>query len=278
MECNVLDNLTYLSNYLDESTARIRELENELATARRENDTNSRILQLQSENEDLHIKLKMKTEMLDTTSKVKQENLREEASRTLQLESDNADLRTQISSLRDNLKVKTEILDGVAEVKKESNVTDELVLRQAKITELQAQLKDTAELAAKALQERLEAAKALDESRKECADLQAANSALVAEGHASDERHATTCARLKSKIDKLKEERTNSREACSEQHAQVQSLTEKLSRAREKYEGVKIEHEDLKETMREMIELVESLQRDCKAKEDLTQEDNLETV
>ncbi|KAJ6450615.1 hypothetical protein C8R45DRAFT_1083874 [Mycena sanguinolenta] len=165
------------------------------------------------------------------------------------------------------------MLDGVAEVKKESNVThkDELVLRQAKTTELQAQLKDTAELAAKALRERLEAAKALDESRKECADLQVANSALVAEGYASDKRHAAKCARLKSKIDKVKEERTNSREACSEQHAQVQSLTEKLSRAREKYERVKIEHEDLKETMREMIELVESLQRDCKAKEDLTQ-------
>ncbi|KAJ6448249.1 hypothetical protein C8R45DRAFT_1134334, partial [Mycena sanguinolenta] len=267
MECNVLDNLTYLSKYLDESTARVRELENELATARRENDTSSRILQLQSENEDLNIKLKMKTEMLDTSSKVKQESLREDASRIFQLESDNAHLRTQISSLRDNLKVKTEMLDGVAEVKKESNkvgsssdafesntaLTDGTRTnlcsdRRHKLNELQAQLKDTAELAAKTLRERLEGAKALDESRKECADLQATNSALLVEGRASDKRHTATYERLKAKHIKLKEQSTE----------------------------LENNNEELKQTIRELIDLVECLQEECQENKDLvTMVDNL---
>ncbi|KAF7337320.1 hypothetical protein MSAN_02257300 [Mycena sanguinolenta] len=247
MESSVLDNLTYLSKHLDETTARVRELEDELANTRN----------TASANNEIH-------------------------SRILQLESENTNLRGQVSSLNDKLKVKHEKLDTMSTVKQED---DEI--REAKYTELQAQLKDTAELAAKALRERLEAAKALDEARKQCADLQVANNALVLEGNASGERHAATCARLNSKIDKLKGKRTSLREACSEQDAQVQSMNNKLSRVRDKYEAVKIEQDQLKQasvcslslglklssifsqTMSEMIELVEKLQEDCKAKEDL---------
>ncbi|KAJ6447601.1 hypothetical protein C8R45DRAFT_1136777 [Mycena sanguinolenta] len=223
MESNVLDNLTYLSKYLDESTARVRELENELANTRSASSAKS-----------------------------------EMNSRILKLESENANLCGQVSCLQDQLKVKHERLDTMSAAKQEN---DEIVLREAKYTELQAQLKDTAELAAKALRERIEAAKILETSRQEYAQLQGAHNALVADGLASEEHHAVAYARLKAKYDKVKDEKTSLRECCAEKDAQIQSSTDKLSRLRGKYQAVKDEGEQLKGTLREMIELVEQNDR-----------------
>ncbi|KAF8144242.1 hypothetical protein K438DRAFT_586869 [Mycena galopus ATCC 62051] len=219
----VVDNLTYLSKYLEESGARVRELENELANLRR-----------------------VKTDP-------------DIATRLSQLESEKADLRTQVSSLQDQLKVKHENLNTVA-VKKESDdntgsvasltekYKEECSLRealQAKYTELQVQLKDTAELAAKTLRERLEAEKALQAARQTCADLQAANSVLVAEENANGERHTAAITRLKGKNDKLKEEKTGLQGSAAEQGTRIESLTHKLSRVKAKYQAVNSEKEDL---------------------------------
>ncbi|KAF8155185.1 hypothetical protein K438DRAFT_357589 [Mycena galopus ATCC 62051] len=245
----VVDNLTYLSKYLEESGARVRELENELANLRR-----------------------VKTDP-------------DIATRLSQLESEKADLRTQVSSLQDQLKAKHENLNTVA-VKKENDdnmgsvasltekYEEECSLRealQAKYTELQVQLKDTAELAAKTLRERLEAEKALQAARQTCADLQATNSVLVAEENASGERHTAAITRLKGKNDKLKEEKTGLQGSAAEQGTRILSLTHKLSRVKAKYQAVNSDKEELQQenaelqqTLREMIDLVESLQEDVK--------------
>ncbi|KAJ7232333.1 hypothetical protein B0H12DRAFT_1223214 [Mycena haematopus] len=176
--------LNYLSRHLTESSARVRELENELANTK-------------------------------------------------------TDLHAQLSSFRDKLMVKSERLDVVNAVKQECR---------DKYTKLQAQLNNSADLADRVLRERLEAEKALDDTRRECADLQAA----VTEGNGSNERHTAAYVRLKDKFDRVKEDRNNLRESCAE-------LTN--------------DKKELQQTLLGMIELVERLQEDSKERRETANSD-----
>ncbi|KAJ6450601.1 hypothetical protein C8R45DRAFT_117172 [Mycena sanguinolenta] len=117
------------------------------------------------------------------------------SSRNVTSGSKNADLHTRSSS-PDIVKVKPEIGDvltvqqetwrlDVVEVKQENWDEGECVPVETTLT-LQAQLKEATDLGAKTLQERLEVETALEKSRQECVDMQAA---LIAERKASEDRH-----------------------------------------------------------------------------------------
>ncbi|KAJ7846627.1 hypothetical protein B0H14DRAFT_3678382 [Mycena olivaceomarginata] len=124
---------------------------------------------------------------------------------------------------------------------------DECLLRealQAKCTELEGQLKNSAHIAAKAMRERLEVEKkmrkkseAMAEEMQDvqgtCTKIQTANNVLVAEANSSTERYGL----LQAKYIKVKEDGTDLRASLAEQDAR---------------------------TLREMVEVVEGLQEEVK--------------
>ncbi|KAJ6450609.1 hypothetical protein C8R45DRAFT_883515 [Mycena sanguinolenta] len=182
---SVVENLNYLSKYLEDSNARVTELENELANTGQENhDMNSRILTLESQN---------------------------------------AELRTHVSSLRDRLKVTHERLETTLKVKQEDQ--EDFALKEAKYTHLQAHLKDTAELAAKALRQQTQMEKALEKSRQECSGLQATNEALLTE--------VNSYAHLKLKYDKLKKGTKELRNDKEELQQVVDNLSRQCNETKE---------------------------------------------
>ncbi|KAJ7351262.1 hypothetical protein DFH08DRAFT_1078368 [Mycena albidolilacea] len=261
-ESNVVENLAYLSKYLEESSARVSELEKELANVRPENTkpgASIQISQLQAEKAELQRELealqelKVKKESRDVVLRVKQEN-------------------TDVNmSPESDSKPNTVLADTRQKHK------DEYLLRealQAKCTELEGQLKDSVQIAAKALRERLEVEKALQKMRKKseamaeemqdvqgtCANIQTANNVLVTEANSSTERYA----HLKEKYNKVKEEGTELRASLAEQDARVDSLKEKVSGVKAELKVAENEKEDLRQTLREMIEVVEGLQEEVK--------------
>ncbi|KAJ7687197.1 hypothetical protein B0H14DRAFT_3673363 [Mycena olivaceomarginata] len=106
---------------------------------------------------------------------------------------------------------------------------------------------------------RLEGEAALEEMRKkanETQDLQgAANDGLVA---ASAERYAL----LKTKYKQVKEDKTSLRGSLAEQDAQINCLKEKVSQIKAEYEAANSEKEELQQTLRELLEVVEGLQKE----------------
>ncbi|KAJ7858104.1 hypothetical protein B0H13DRAFT_2573976, partial [Mycena leptocephala] len=142
---------------------------------------------------------------------------------------------------------------------------------QAKCTGLEAQVKESAELAAKALRERVDAEKVLEGMRRESkvltkemqdlrtmyAELQTANDVLMAEKIARDEANDAAMTILRNKYQRVKEERTGLRASSEEMSSQLVVLA--------------ADKEELKQTLREMIELVESLQEEVKENADLVE-------
>ncbi|KAJ7301278.1 hypothetical protein DFH08DRAFT_907097 [Mycena albidolilacea] len=158
---DIVENLAYLSKYLGESGARVRELETELSNVRRESpnhDTRMEILGLQAEKEMLkrelaHLKdeLKVKNEDRDAAVRVKKESHDNMSPEVLRVKQESHDVMSPESP-----KPNTVLADTRQKHK------DECVLREAlqkKCTELEAQLKESAGMAAKTLRERLEAEK-----------------------------------------------------------------------------------------------------------------------
>ncbi|KAJ6553122.1 hypothetical protein B0H19DRAFT_1155699, partial [Mycena capillaripes] len=65
---------------------------------------------------------------------------------------------------------------------------------------------------------------------------------------------------LRGKYDRIKAEKKGWRESSEELEGRIGSLKEKLSNAKTQYQTVKTEKEEIQQTLREMIDLVESLQ------------------
>ncbi|KAJ7687182.1 hypothetical protein B0H14DRAFT_3673360 [Mycena olivaceomarginata] len=125
-------------------------------------------------------------------------------------------------------------------------------------------------MAAKALRERLEAEKVMEKMRKRrklwpkrrktfksraCANLRAANDALVAEENSSAERYAF----LKTKYNKVK----GLRESIAERDAQIDSLKAKLSDQGRIWSAA-TSNPIFTQTLREMIDIVEGLQEEVR--------------
>ncbi|KAJ7711234.1 hypothetical protein B0H14DRAFT_3524629 [Mycena olivaceomarginata] len=158
----------------------------------------------------------------------------------------------------------------VRELEKElANVKDGCVLREAlqvKCIQLEAELENSAGMAAKALRERLEAETTLEETRKKAnetrdgqetsTELRAAHDALAA----GAERYVL----LKTKYNKVKENKTALRGALTEQDAQIHSLGEKISRIQAEYEAEKKEKAQLQQALRELLETAEGLRNEGK--------------
>ncbi|KAJ7842350.1 hypothetical protein B0H14DRAFT_2780844 [Mycena olivaceomarginata] len=232
-ESNVVENLAYLSKYLEESNARVSELETELAN-----------VALQDE-------LKVKKESRDVVLRVKQE-------------STDVNMNPESDS-----KPNTVLADTCQKHKDECLLREAL---QAKCTELEGQLKNSAHIAAKAypggrLRPRLEVEKALQKMRKKseamaeemqdvqgtCTNIQTANNVLVAEANSSTERYGL----LQAKYIKVKEEGTDLRASLAEQDARVDSLKERVSRVKAELKVAENEKEDLQQ-------VVEGLQKEVK--------------
>ncbi|KAJ7795419.1 hypothetical protein B0H14DRAFT_2532347, partial [Mycena olivaceomarginata] len=129
-------------------------------------------------------------------------------------------------------------------------------------------------MAAKALRERLEAETTLEETRKKAnetrdgqetsTELRAAHDALAA----GAERYVL----LKTKYNKVKENKTALRGALTEQDTQIHSLGEKISRIQAEYEAEKKEKAQLQQALRELLETAEGLRNE--GKESIDQKKN----
>ncbi|KAJ7455129.1 hypothetical protein FB451DRAFT_1516834 [Mycena latifolia] len=105
-----------------------------------------------------------------------------------------------------------------------------------------------------------------------------ANAAALEDKASAAQTSATALAAVRQKYEALKAEkltlrkvhfiyswRSSARWSLNELEAQVAVLNDKISGLKTKYNSVKKDHEELQQTCREMIELVESLQEDVKA-------------
>ncbi|KAJ7036884.1 hypothetical protein C8F04DRAFT_1093743 [Mycena alexandri] len=256
----IVENLAYLSKYLEESRTRVGELEKELDSTRR------------------------------ATSEKIEQNLGVQ-SRIQQLEAERDSLRKDVSSLQDRLKVKQEpqqvklepavpdlgshedrdtvLGDTRMALMNERRLTVEL---QEKCTGLEAQVKASAELASMALRERIEGDKALEQVRQQMQTLQRTYDelkAVDAEKTGRIEANDGPMAALRAKYDVVKADKKALRASSNELGAKVGALEEELSQLTTQNEDLKRETEELKETLREMIELVEGMEAGVKANEDL---------
>ncbi|KAJ7182505.1 hypothetical protein C8R43DRAFT_1228909 [Mycena crocata] len=246
----IVGRLTYLSGYLDETKARVRQLEEELEKkplVKDEPDASKTRLQcLESENETLRQELaavkasgKVKKEMADVKlefpdvelAAVKASGKVKKEKKDVKLESPDVDLSAPNSALADSRQKRRE-------------------LEQKKIQE-------TTELAAKALREKVEGEKTLDSVRRALRELQKTNDEAVEARGVEIEGKDVAIANLRSKYNFLK--------------AKNKTLRTSFQEHKTSYEAVITEKEELQQTLREMIEVVESLQEKVAANTDCSQ-------
>ncbi|KAJ7667191.1 hypothetical protein B0H17DRAFT_1142883 [Mycena rosella] len=284
----IVDNLSFLSKYLDTYKDRVSALEQELNTVRSAN---------------------------SSASDVANSHLR-------RLESDKASLRQEVATLQEALKVKQEsrkIKQEVGHVKLESETTSSIavaasepntVLREArkmyqdervrnealeaKCATLETKVTYSAELAAKALRERLEGEKTMDNMRIEAVvmqknmeelqqahDEQAGAHAELEEKAFAVEATETALTTLREKYDRMKAAKRTMRAASGDFEGEISALNDKLSALRIKYKAVKTDKEDLQQTCRELIDIVEDPQEEAKnavSRERYTEADNERTA
>ncbi|KAJ6501005.1 hypothetical protein DFH09DRAFT_1102694 [Mycena vulgaris] len=141
---------------------------------------------------------------------------------------------------------------------------------QAKCTNLETKVKESADLAAKAFIERAEGEKALDKMRVEATKMKKKIEDLE---KTCDELNAANAARAvlieaNEAYDIVKAEKKETRttlQASESLEAEIAAVNEKFSAVNPKYKTVKIEKEDLQQTCRELIEIVENLEMKVKA-------------
>ncbi|KAK7027812.1 hypothetical protein R3P38DRAFT_3521027 [Favolaschia claudopus] len=219
---NVANDISFLVKYLDNSRARVSQLEKELSESRHSSLSASagveKIAQLEADKVELarqlsvlEDKLRVKTEKQPATLAKKEEDVEVTMRRT--------------SISRSSREPNTVLAETRAKLKEERQSYQAL---QIKYTELEGRVKEGEAIAAKALRERYETEEALEKIRSECATVD--------------------------------EERKILLRSSAEQDARTGALKAKLSQLKAEFKEEKNEKDELKQTLQEMIELVESLQ------------------
>ncbi|KAJ6580357.1 hypothetical protein DFH09DRAFT_1360503 [Mycena vulgaris] len=267
----LVEKLSYLSKCLQEYRDRISWLEEELERVRSDTSTNDelgvsteRIRRLEAEK----AALQKEVAALKEASKIKQE--------TPKIKQEIPDVKVELGASPTRLSASsapnTVLADARQTFKQERERNEAL---QAKCTNLEITVKESADLAAKAFIERAEGDKALDKMRveatemkrkiedleKTCDELNAANTA----GVVLIEANEAAIGKLRVKYDNVKAEKKEMRTASEGLEAEIAAVNEKLFAVKANYKTVKIEKEDLQQTCRELVETVENLEVEVKA-------------
>ncbi|KAJ7486400.1 hypothetical protein B0H11DRAFT_1913681 [Mycena galericulata] len=193
---DVVQNLTYLSQYLDESRARVGTLEKELEDLRSE-----------------------KSSAADHNGRLGQ------------LEAENVALRQRLA---DTVKIKIDKVEPSSDGVSLAETRQSKEALQAKCSALEARVKDSAELATKAMCDRVEADKASSalaamrlesqEVKKQIADLQRTCAELSAANVALSEANDSALSKLRAKRDSCKAQKTSLRAVSDDLEAQNAAL------------------------------------------------------
>ncbi|KAJ6580341.1 hypothetical protein DFH09DRAFT_1309669 [Mycena vulgaris] len=267
----LIEKLAYLSKYLQEYRDRISSLEGELERLRSDTSTKDELgvltegtRRLEAEKAALQqelVALKEGSKFKEETPKIKEEIPH------MKVEPGMNPTRPPASSAPNT------VLADARQTFRQERDRNEIL--QAKCTNLETKVKESAYLAAKAFIERAEGEKALDkmrveatEMKKKIKDLEKTCDELNAENAAGAvliEANKASMGKLRVKYDIVKAEKKETRTDSEGLEAEIAAVNEKFSAVKAKYKTVKTEKEDLQQTCRELIEIVESLEVEVKA-------------
>ncbi|KAJ6576995.1 hypothetical protein DFH09DRAFT_1276372 [Mycena vulgaris] len=165
------------------------------------------------------------------------------------------------------------VLADVRRMLQEERLRNEAL--QAKCTSLEMKVKESAQLASTAFVERVEGERMLDKMRvgtaeirremeemqKACDKLHAASTAEAAAIEAKD----AAMADLRSQCESLKADKTTMLAVSAALEGEIASLKDRRSVIKAKYKTVKTEKEELQQTCRELVDLVEGLEEEVRA-------------
>ncbi|KAJ6482369.1 hypothetical protein DFH09DRAFT_1340770 [Mycena vulgaris] len=279
----LIEKLAYLSKYLQEYRDRISSLEGELERLRSDTSTKDELGVLTEGTRRLEAEkaaLQQELVALKEASKVKEETPK------IKGEIPHMKVEPSVNPTRPPaLSAPNTVLADARQTFRQEHDRNEIL--QAKCTNLETKVKESAYLAAKAFIERAEGEKALDkmrveatEMKKKIKDLEKTCDELNAENAAGAvliEANEALMGKLRVKYDIVKAEKKETRTDSEGLEAEIAAVNEKFSAVKAKYKTVKTEKEDLQQVgcviraslrLHEwllFIEIVESLEVEVKA-------------